>query len=145
MLQDTDFFTKLEQWSTLGDVLPEVVWVESASPDERYEVAILWRFRGQAVGKASFVIEPILGSDDFRLFWIDLQFASDWQGKGLFTTIVETYATHMLSYGVVETVATPMDHEAERRLATQGFEWRGPQFVLDFLKVVDRLSHSQPS
>lgn len=144
MLQDTDFFTRLEEWCTLGDVLPKVAWFESVSPDERYEVLIEWRFRGKSVGTGQFIIEPIIEQPGkFRLYWISLQFVEEWQAKGLYTTIVNVFASNMMRYGVIEVVATPTDKIAEQRLAAGGFEWRGHSFVLDFQKVVDALSHSQ--
>jgi hypothetical protein len=146
MLQDTDFFTQLERWSTLGDVLPSVHWVESVSPDERYEIAIEWKFRSKTVGTAYFIIEPIIEDPGhFRLYWVSLQFTEDWQAKGLYTTIVNSFSPNMLRYGVIECVATPTDKIAEARLAAGGFEWRGQSFVLDFQKVTDRLSHLRPS
>jgi hypothetical protein len=131
MLQDTDFFEKLEAWLTLGDVLPGVDWSESPSPDERYNVLVEWRFRGRVVGNAQFVIEPVFDSDHYRLFWIGLRFIEEWQQKGLYTEIVKSLSNPLPSYNVVEVVAAPWDKEAERRLASQGFEWRDNRFVLD--------------
>lgn len=136
MLQDTDMFDKLEGWLTMGDVLPTVDWHESVSPDERYEVNVLWRFRNARVGEAQFFIEPILNSDEYRIYWVNLRFIEEWQNKGLYADIVGQLPAGMLPYGVVEVYATPWDKEAERRLAAEGFEWRGTEFVLDFRKVV---------
>jgi hypothetical protein len=130
MLQDTDFFTNLETPLTIGDVLPTVVWSESVSPDERYLVTIVWRFRGDKVGEGTFVIEPILDSEQFRVYWVHLGFIEDWQAKGLYSTIVEQLSPYLYSHGIVEVWATPWNKEAEGVLASRGFAWRGPEFVL---------------
>ncbi len=131
MLQDTDLFTQLEKWLTIGDVLPTVKWEEAPSPDERYTVGVTWKFRSERVGEATFIIEPVFGTDDFRLFWLHLAFKDDWQNKGLYSTIVEQMSKPLLRYGIIETVANPTDKEAERRLASQGFAWVGNAFTLD--------------
>lgn len=130
MLKDTDFFDKLEQWVTIGDVLPTVTWQEAVGPDERYEVHIVWKFRDKQVGIADIIIEPLL-DDTFRFYWVYLSFADEWQNKGLYSTLIEQLPPNLLKYGIVEIVATPQDKEAERRLASKGFQWRGPLFVLD--------------
>lgn len=132
MLQDTDFFEKLEVKSSLGDVLAHVEWSESVSPDERYDVHIDWRFRGKLVGNGNYVIEPVVGTDKFRLYWIALQFAPEWQAKGLYTELVKLYANFMPIYDIAGVAATPWDKDAERRLASQGFAWDGHDFYLAF-------------
>jgi hypothetical protein len=137
MLQDTDFFDKLPELSNVGgDVHAEVEWSESPSPDERYQIKMRWTFRGKTVGGASYVIEPILGTDEFRLYWITLEFVDDWQNKGLYKTLVRNYAGVVNEYGITEIIAQPLDMEAERRLASMGFAWRGNFFSLDLTHPV---------
>jgi hypothetical protein len=129
---DLELFDKLPEWLTIGDVLAYVEWSESPTPDERYDVKVEWKFRGEPVGEASIIIEPIFETDEFRFFWRGLRFIDEWQKKGLYSEIVKQLPPKALKYGIVETVAAPWDKEAERRLASQGFEWRGFEFVLDF-------------
>lgn len=118
-----------------GDVHASLTWSESVSPDERYDVLIEWRFRGDLVGSGHYVIEPVLNTDDYRLYWIALSFIDDWQDKGLYTTLVGRYRM-LAQYGIKTISATPLDKEAERRLASQGFEWVEHEFVLDLTKPV---------
>lgn len=131
MLQDTDFFKRFEALSTLGDVHAQVEWEESPSPDERYQVIITWRFRSKRVGEASIVIEPVLGTDEFRLFWVWLSWEEDWRDKGLYSELLKSYVGELPTYGVTSIVASPRDKQAETILASQGFEWVGHEFVAD--------------
>lgn len=137
MLQDTDLFDKLLELSNVGgDVHAELTWSESVSPDERYDVSILWRYRSDTVGLANYVIEPVLNTDgEYRLYWIALQFNDDWQDKGLYTTLVNQYRV-LPQYGIKTIAATPWTKEAETRLASQGFEWVDHEFILDLTKAV---------
>jgi hypothetical protein len=132
MLQDTDFFDKLAQFSTVGEDVPVTIeWEESPSADERYSITMQWRFRKEKVGEAYYVIEPIFGTDELRLFWINLEFIEDWQDKGLYSTLVKNYKADLPRYGITEVVTVLGTKESERRLASQGFAWVGDQFVLD--------------
>lgn len=131
MLQDTDLFDKLPELSNVGgDVHATVEWTESVSPDERYEVLVSWRFRGELVGAAKYVIEPVFGTEAFKLYWVHLEFKEEWQDKGLYSTLVKNYRL-LPTYGINTIVASPSNKEAERRLASAGFGWVGPEFVLD--------------
>jgi hypothetical protein len=140
MLQDTDFFDKLAQWSTLGDVHAHVEWAESPSPDERYDVTVTWRYRSSKVGEGRYVIEPVVGTDEYRLFWTSLAFIDEWQAKGLYTELVKLYASYMPAYHIAGVATVPWDKEAERRLASQGFEWVDHDFYLAFAE-----SHTEGS
>lgn len=136
MLQDTDLFDKLPELSNVGgDVHATVQWTESVSPDERYEITLIWRFRGKIVGDGWYVIEPIVNSDKFRLYWVNLRFIEEWQDKGLYTTLVKNLRT-LPAYGINTIAATPADKDAEARLASQGFRWIGHEFVLDLTEPV---------
>ena len=133
---DHDLFKHLEEWSSLGDVLATVTWEELPSPDERYSVTLEWRFRSEHVGNGHFIIHPVeLDEKHMRLYWDGLVFTDEWQGKGIYSNLVKQYAPRMLPYGVIGVVTTPWNAEAESRLASQGFEWVGHEFVLDFAKV----------
>lgn len=135
MLQDTDLFERLADLSNVGgDVSCSVEWAESPSPDERYDVNLTWAYRHKTVGTGHYIIEPKFNSDEFRLFWVHLEFIEDWQDKGLYTTLVKSYAA-LPAYGITEVVATPWDKEAERRLSSEGFAWVGHEFVLDLRKA----------
>lgn len=130
-----DLFKHLEEWTSIGDVLATVTWREIPGPDERYDVDIVWRFRGDKIGTGHYVILPVFGTDEHRLYWDGLVFVPEWQGKDLYTNLVKSYAERMQPYGIVGVVAAPQDTEAERRLASQGFVWDGTEFVLDFSTV----------
>jgi RimJ/RimL family protein N-acetyltransferase len=131
MLLDTDLFDNLAEWVTMGDVHATVNWYETPSQDERYTIRIDWRYQSKIVGYANIIIEPIFGTDEFRLLWEDLRWVEDWQGKGLYTELVQTMFAHMPRYGIVEIVAAPADPQAERILASRGFEWCDYKFALD--------------
>lgn len=141
---DPAFFDGLNEWSTLGDALATSTWSESVSPDERYDVTITWKYRGHEMGKAELTVEPILDTDKYRLFWKGLTLDPEWQNQGVYTNLVDRFATSMPRFGVVEVIATPWDKEAERRLASRGFKWRGNVFVLDFGQVIAE-RHTEPS
>lgn len=128
---DTALFDNLAEWVTMGDVSATVDWYETPSADERYTIRIDWRYQSKVVGYANIIIEPIFGSDEFRLLWEDLRWVADWQGKGLYTELVQTMFAHMPSYGIMEIVAAPVDPQAERILASRGFAWTDNMFKLD--------------
>lgn len=130
MLQDTDFFNKLPEWSSFGDVRAHVEWEESPSPDERYTIKIEWRFRSEYVGRAQIIIEPI--EDEFQLVWVNIEFVDKWQGKGLYTEYLKAWIDHGPKYGVVAMVGPPLNKRAETIYRASGFEWteRG-EFRLD--------------
>lgn len=132
MLQDTDFFDKLAEFSMFGDVHAEVQWEESPSPDERYSVRVEWRFRSEYVGKAEIVIEPVMGEDGFNVFWMNIEFASKWQDKGLYTQYLLGWIANARQYKLLTMGGAPRDKKAEVIYRASGFEWDAAKgFVLD--------------
>jgi hypothetical protein len=141
MLHDTDFFDKLPEWTTLGgDVAVTVEWEEAAGPDERYDIALTWHYKRQRLGDARFSIEQRFDPDTqqpfYRVFWQHLEFADNFQDKGFYATLMAGVRANLPRYGISEVQAAPLSKEAERRLITQGFEWRGHEFVVDLTRPV---------
>lgn len=128
---DTELFDNLAEWVSMGDVIAQVNWSTKPAQDERYTIRIDWRYQSKIVGYANITIEPIFGTDEFRLLWEDLQWVEDWQRKGLYTELVERMFVHMPRYGIAEIVAAPADAQAEQVLASRGFKWANHNFTLD--------------
>jgi RimJ/RimL family protein N-acetyltransferase len=128
---DTGLFDNFAEWVTMGDVQATVDWHETPSMDERYTIRIDWRYASKIVGYANIIIEPIFGTDEFRLLWEDLRWVEDWQRKGLYTELVQTMLAHLPRYGIMEIVAAPASPDAERILASRGFKWVAHNFTLD--------------
>lgn len=131
MLKDTDFFTELAKWSTLGDVHAQVEWREEVSPDERYVVEISWRYRSRLVGSSKIGIHPILNTDEFEVFWVNIEFTDEWRDKNLYSELVKAYMDHMPDYGITRFIGAPSDKTAEGIYKATGFEWTGTAFALD--------------
>lgn len=142
MLQDSDFFERLEGWMNIGeDVRVILKWEESPSPDERYAVNIEWRYQGEQLGLANYVIEPILGTDELRVVWINLNFAERFQRQGFYTTLINACIDNMPRYGVTEIQTAPLNKDAETALASRGFKWRNNVFVADLVEPHRRLAN----
>lgn len=143
MLQDSDFFDKLPEWMNIGeDVRIDLRWEESPSPDERYAVSATWQYQGEQIGDAQYVIEPIFGTDEFRLWWVSLRFDEAHQRQGYYTRLMDTFVTHMPVYGITEIVAVPWDKDSEKALASRGFKWRGNVFVADLVAPHQRRANA---
>jgi hypothetical protein len=131
MLQDTDFFDKMEEWSSFGDVLATVKWEESPSPDERYRIDVDFRFRGDRIGFADVTLEPIFGIDQFNVVWRNIEFVPEWQNKNLYTQWLAQWIIHGPAYGITRMSGAPVDVKAEAIYMASGFEWTPRGFELD--------------
>lgn len=123
MLQDTDFFDKLPEWSTFGDVHATVKWEESPSPDERYSVRVEWTFRSQYVGGADIVIEPVVGEDAYNVLWMNIEFSNEWQDKRLYSQYLLGWIANARRYKLKTMSGAPRDKKAEVIYRASGFEW----------------------
>lgn len=131
MLQGSPMFDKLDDWLSVSDVQATTTCAATPSPDERYSLDIVWRFRSKQIGHASVIIEPVFGTDEFRFLWVILEWVEDWQNKGLYSELVEALTDKLPAYGVTSFVAAPRDSTAEAILASAGFEWVDNSFKLD--------------
>lgn len=133
MLQDTDFFDKLPEWSSVGDVQASIKWEESPSPDERYTVSVEFRFRSKLAGWAQFVIEPIFGTDAFNVLWLDIEFTEEWRDKRLYSLWLSKWIEIAPRYNIVQFIGPPRNKTAETIYKASGFEWKPTGLTLDLL------------
>jgi hypothetical protein len=123
MLQDTDFFDRLVDFATFGDVHAMVGWDEAPGPEERYHVLVEWRFRDEYVGKAELYITPVLDEDGYDVFWMNIEFAPKWQDKKLYTQFLLGWMTHARQFKLLSMSGAPRDKKAEAIYRASGFEW----------------------